>query len=279
VPVTVVIATRDRRASLLATLERLAALPERPPVVVVDNASSDGTPAAVRAAWPGVRVVALARNAGAAARTAGARLAATPFVAFSDDDSWWAPGALARAADLLDRHPAMGLIAARVLVGPQERLDPTCAAMARSPLAAPAGAPGPAVLGFLACGAVVRRSAFLGCGGFEPRYGTGGEEELLALDLAAAGWRLHYVDEVVAHHHPALGGRDARTRVQVRNALWSCWLRRPAPRAVARSASILAGAGRAGAPGLADALASLRWVARHRRVIPPDVEQALRRLQ
>jgi hypothetical protein len=166
-----------------------------------------------------------------------------------------------------------------VLGGADERLDPTCTAMARSPLPAIPGRPGPAVLGFVACGAIVRRSAFLGCGGFEPRYGIGGEEELLALDLAAAGWTLHYVDDVVAHHHPAPGGRGRRSRVQIRNALWSCWLRRPAPRALARSAAIVAGAGRAGGPALVDALGSLRWVARHRRVIPAAVERAVRSLE
>ena len=43
-------------------------------------------------------VVEAGRNLGAAARTLGARAATTPFVAFSDDDSCWAPGSLASAA-------------------------------------------------------------------------------------------------------------------------------------------------------------------------------------
>jgi hypothetical protein len=33
-------------------------------------------------------------------RTLGVRAATTPYVAFSDDDSWWEPGALQSAADL-----------------------------------------------------------------------------------------------------------------------------------------------------------------------------------
>ncbi|MDO0931403.1 hypothetical protein QQY66_06815 [Streptomyces sp. DG2A-72] len=36
------------------------------------------------------------------------RHADTPYVAFSDDDSWWTPGALRQAADLLDVHPRLG---------------------------------------------------------------------------------------------------------------------------------------------------------------------------
>jgi hypothetical protein len=50
--VAVVIATRDRRERLLATLGRIGGLPERPPLVVVDNGSCDGTADAVRRRHP-----------------------------------------------------------------------------------------------------------------------------------------------------------------------------------------------------------------------------------
>ncbi len=159
--VAVVVATRNRAVELEATLERLRALPERPQVVVVDNASGDGTALRVRRHHPQVEVVELRENLGAAARTVGALHTTSRYVAFSDDDSWWAPGSLERAAELLDRHPRLALVAARVLVGPNERLDPVCAAMASSPLAPTPDLPGRPVLGFVACGAVVRRSASL----------------------------------------------------------------------------------------------------------------------
>jgi len=280
-PVAVVIATRNRGTELLGTLARLRALHEQPPIVVVDNGSTDGTAELVRENYPGVQVVGLRRNQGGAARTVGAHLVDSPYVAFSDDDSWWAPGALSRAVELLERHPRLAVVAARVLVGPDERLDPVCREMALSPLPSAADLPGPSVLGFIACGAVVRRAAFLEVGGFDIRLGVGGEEELLAVDLAARGWGLAYVEEVVAHHHPS-PSRDpsARRRVQVRNALWSAWLRRPLGGAARQTAHLAALAmHQPGAwSGMLLALLGLPWVLRERRPVPRELEAELRTL-
>jgi GT2 family glycosyltransferase len=279
--VAVVIATRNRGPELVGTLARLGALGDQPPIVVVDNGSTDGTAELVRAHHPGVQVVELRRNHGAAARTIGARLVDSPYVAFSDDDSWWAPGALTQAADLLERHPRLAVLAARVLVGPHQRLDPVCAEMAHSPLPPTPDLPGPPVLGFIACGAVVRRAAFLEVGGFDARLGVGGEEELVSVDLAARGWGLAYVEEVVAYHHPS-PTRDpsGRRRVQLRNALWSAWLRRPLGGAARQTAHLTTLAiHQPGAwPGLLLAILGLPWVLRERRPIPHELETALRTL-
>lgn len=279
--ISVVIATHNRRETLGGTLVRLRALSESPRVIVVDNGSSDDTVEYVRREHPEVRLIALGENLGSAARTFGVRGAGSPYVAFSDDDSWWAPGALALAADRLDLHPRVALLAARVLVGPSGVIDPTCVAMAASPLAPRVDSPGPAVLGFLACGAVVRRSAFLAAGGFEVRFGVGGEEELLALDLASAGWELAYCEDVVAHHDPMVcGPRPGRRRVQYRNALWSTWLRRSLLSALRRTAQFTARGYRDPDVRAAfrDALVGLPWVLRRRRPVPLEIERALRTL-
>jgi GT2 family glycosyltransferase len=277
--VAVVVATRNRVNELLSTLAALEGLPERPPVVVVDNGSEDDTASWVRKRHPAVELVEAGRNLGAAARTLGARHAGLPYVAFADDDSWWAPGSLARAVALLERHPRLAVVAARVLVGPEERLDPVCTAMAASPLPPAADLPGPSVLGFVACGAVVRCSAFLAVHGFHPRFGVGGEEELLAVDLAARGWGLAYVDEVVAHHHPSPSRDPAgRRRVQVRNALWSAWLRRRPAGVAGQTTRLVAAAlaDPASRAGVLEAVRGLPWVVRERRPVSPELEAAIR---
>lgn len=255
----IVVATRNRADSLAASLEHLTALPERPPIVVVDNGSTDRTRAMVAERFPEVRVLAHAGNRGALARNDGVRALATPYVAFSDDDSWWRPGALGRAVRLLDSHPRLGLAAAQVRVGPEERSDPLNAVLAASPVGRAADLPGPEVFGFLACAAVVRRRAFLESGGFHPLIFFGGEETLLAYDLAARGWGVSYCAELVAHHHPAPAARPGREAVMRRNELIGYWLCRPLPLALRGTARLPA-------------------ALRQRRPLPPPVEGAVRRV-
>lgn len=276
----VVVATRNRADSLATALGRLTALPERPPVVVVDNGSTDHTRAMVAERFPEVRVLAHSVNRGALARNDGVRALATPYVAFSDDDSWWRPGALSRAVRLLDSHPGLGLVAAQVRVGPEERSDPLNAVLAASAAGRADDVPGPEVFGFLACAAVVRRRAFLETGGFHPLIFFGGEETLLAYDLAARGWGVSYCAELVAHHHPAPAARPDRKALMRRNELIGYWLRRPLPLAVRGTARLLAESAHDPEARLAlrGVLARLPAALRQRRPLPAPVEGAVRRV-
>ncbi|MGW0085009.1 glycosyltransferase family 2 protein [Streptomyces sp. NPDC003393] len=275
-PVGVVIATRDRSAGLAATLRHLLVLPEHPEIVVADNASTDDTRALLARDFPQVRVLPLPFNRGALARTHGVRALRTPCVAFSDDDSWWAPGALARAARLFDDHPRLGLIAARTLVGPEQEPDPLNKVLADSPLGEATDLPGTQVLGFLACASVVRRTAYLDAGGFHPLLFFGAEETLLAYDLAARGWGVTHCPDLVAHHHPAPGPRADRPAVMRRNELLTAWLRRPLPHALARTRALAADARHdpQARRALHETLTRLPAALRARRALPPYLERA-----
>src|SRR5262249_7976598 len=154
-------------------------------------------------------------------RNLGVLNATAPYIALCDDDTWWHPGALRRAADLMDQHPHLAILTARVLVGPARQEDPACQLMSQSPLEPEPGMPGPSLLGFLAGASVVRRSAFLEAGGFPTRVLIGGEEQCLAVDLAARGWWLCYLRELIVYHYPS-SRRDAPARRanEIRSALW-----------------------------------------------------------
>lgn len=280
--VSVVMLTYNRRLEVLRTLEHVEALGERVPVYLVDNGSSDGTAEAVRTAFPRVRVVRLASNAGAAGRNAGVRAAPTPYIAFCDDDTWWAPGAYARAAALLDGEPRLAAVTGKVLVGPEQREDEASRRMASSPLRNELQVPGTQVLGVMAGACMMRREAFLAVGGYEPRLFIGGEELLLALDLMSAGWAMAYAPDVVIHHHPSLlRDTPSRRRMQHRNALWCAWLRRRWTGALRDTWRLLRESARDPvlALGMLDGVKGLPWALAHRTVVPRHVEQALERVR
>lgn len=278
---TIVILTYRRPAELRRTLLRTMALRAPPPVVVVDNGPGDGTHAMLAAEFPAVRLIAMTHNRGAAARNEGVLAAATDYVAFCDDDTWWADGSLEAAVTLLDAHPMMAVLCARVLVGEHAVEDPTCAAMACSPLPRE-GLPGPALAGFLAGAAVVRRSAFLAAGGYEPRFLIGGEEALLSLDLLARGWRICYAPQLTVHHFPSTQRDSAlRRRLLRRNALWTAWLRLPVGMVLAETwrACRAAVRSRDDAFGALAALRGLPWALARRKVIPAPLARMARLLR
>ncbi|MFF5262642.1 glycosyltransferase family 2 protein [Actinomadura viridis] len=277
----VVLITRDRRRRVLDTLDRLVAPPERPPIIVVDNASRDGTADAVAGRFPEVLLLRAPGNLGAVGRNLAVDHVRTPYVAFCDDDTWWGPGALDRAADLLAAHPRLAVVTGRILVEPGGREDPIVPELRGSPLPGPAWMPGPALGSFLAGASMVRAEAFREAGGFSPRLWLGGEEELLGADLLTLGWHLCYADDVVVHHEPsALRDPHRRRRHGIRNTLWTTWLRRPVPSALRRTGGLLRAVprDRVTAAALAEAAAGLPWILRERRPVPAAVEARLRTL-
>jgi GT2 family glycosyltransferase len=280
--VTVVVITHNRRDELARTLSRLAALPDRPPVIVVDNGSADGTAAMVRRCYPEMRLIATRRNLGAVARNLALRQVTTPYVAFCDDDTWWEPGSIGHAADVLDAHPDVAVVTARIVVEPDGTDDPIVPELAGSPVPGRPGLPGPALMSFLAGASVLRAGPFREAGGFSPRLWLGGEEELLAADLVTRGHVLCYLAGAVVHHHPSIQRDSSRRRwLGIRNTLWFTWLRRPPAAALRRTAELArtVPADRTSAAAFGAAAAGLPWVLRERRPVPPHVEAWMRLLE
>jgi GT2 family glycosyltransferase len=279
--VTLVVITHNRKDELLRTLAENQKNLKVGRLIVVDNASSDGTAAAVRRLFPEAEVIEARRNLGAVARNLAVRRVTTPYVAFADDDTWWEPGATERCADALDANPDVAVVTARILVEPAGTEDPVVEELANSPLPGRPGLPGPVLMSFLAGASVLRTDAFRAAGGFSPRLWLGGEEELLAADLITAGRTLCYLPDAVVRHQPS-AARDPRRRrwLGIRNTLWFTWLRRPLPAALARTAELARAVPRdaTSAAAFAAALAGLPWVLRARRPVPLRVEAMIRAL-
>ncbi|MBC6980269.1 glycosyltransferase [Caulobacter sp. 17J80-11] len=118
----VVVCTYNRAQHLDATLAALSHQREAPipwSVLVVDNASTDDTPAVVDA-WrgrvPGLRRVLESEPGLTSARRRGAREAYADWIAFVDDDNLLAPDWIAQAAAAIAAHPEAGGFGGKIVL-------------------------------------------------------------------------------------------------------------------------------------------------------------------
>jgi len=111
---TVIIPTRNRKDILLRCVQSVLGGRMQPDqILVVDNASTDGTAARIRALarWePRVRLLRWKKNNVAAARNRGARAARTAWLAFLDDDCVAPPGWLEKAARLVRKYQGRPIV-------------------------------------------------------------------------------------------------------------------------------------------------------------------------
>lgn len=186
----IVVLAYNRSDAVLATLAHLTldAGVRSENILVVDNASSDGTPAAVAERYPQITVHALDRNTGVEAFNLGVehiaglfarREARLDHVLILDDDARPEPEALASAAALLDARPdldAVTLVPRHPRAGAWEW--PLARALGDAGLTTDAW---PA----MGCANLVRLSAWRRVGGYEPAYFLYRNDTDLALKLLA----------------------------------------------------------------------------------------------
>jgi N-acetylglucosaminyl-diphospho-decaprenol L-rhamnosyltransferase len=200
-------------------------------IVVVDNASSDGSVEVVRAADPAVSVVETGANLGfGSAANRGVAATAGEYVLILNPDTVVEPGTAKALSEALDRDPGLAVVGPRM-----ENLDGTLyPSVRRFPEMAVAF--GHAFLGLVwptnpatrryrmldwdhdrqaadvdwvggAC-MLVRRSAFDLIGGFDEAYFMYVEDVDLCWRLGQAGWRIGYEPSARVVH--ALGGSSRR---------------------------------------------------------------------
>ena len=109
--VAVVVVSWNSRDDLLACLQSLATVSLPLEVVVVDNASSDGSADAARAASPQALVIDAGENLGfARASNRGWRASRAPYVLFLNPDAVVTPGAVEALQGILETRPDVGIV-------------------------------------------------------------------------------------------------------------------------------------------------------------------------
>lgn len=235
--VSVVIVTWNGRGHLGPCLEALRRQ-TRPAdeIVLVDNASSDGTVAYVREAFPWVRVLALDENRGfAGGNIAGFEAASGEAIVLLNNDTAPTPGWLEALVDEAETHPRTGIVASLLVDWEGRTIDSAgdlCTVSARGLKRASGrpveGAP-PSGPVFSACaGAALYRRALIDEIGFlEDRFFMNAEDTDLAFRAQLAGWEVRYRRDAVVRHRigASQGQRSASVvRLSARNHVW-IWLR------------------------------------------------------
>lgn len=220
--------TRDLLAAAVASVPPAAAgAPTE--IVVVDNASTDGSPEWVADHHPEVTLIRNTANEGfGRANNRGFAASTAPYILLLNSDAALRPGALEVLVESLAAHPEAGAVGAR-LVFPDGRFQASYAdfptlrseALALAGLAARIHGPrypsreeadsrearevdwvgGACVL--------LRRTALDAAGGFDPDYHMYSEELDLCRRVWRAGWTVRYCPAAVAAHH---GGQSTRQR-------------------------------------------------------------------
>jgi GT2 family glycosyltransferase len=116
----IIIVTFNSRGEVDGCLQSLASAPPRMPheIVVVDNASTDGTAAHVRGRWPAIRMIEAGTNLGfAGANNAGIRQTASELVLLLNPDTIVPPGAIDRLVSVLDAEAGTAIVGPRVVDG------------------------------------------------------------------------------------------------------------------------------------------------------------------
>jgi N-acetylglucosaminyl-diphospho-decaprenol L-rhamnosyltransferase len=210
--VSVSLVNTNSRELLLACLESLRGTDAE--IVVLDNASEDGSVAAVRAEFPEVRVIEQRRRAGFGANhNTVIRATNGRYVFILNEDTTSDDWGFGRMVAHLDANPRVAALGPR-LVYPDGRPQPS-AWRFPSPAAAALGLLTLGRAGIVQSGGnethdvdwamaaalLLRRDALYEVGLFDEEFFIYSEETDLARRLRDAGWRTEYFPSVTVVHH------------------------------------------------------------------------------
>jgi GT2 family glycosyltransferase len=210
-------------------------------IILVDDASTDDSVAFVRANYPEVRIVQLARNSGLAAGcNTGAARATGDLLIMLNNDIEVEPGWLAALVETAEANPRAGAIASKMLL--YDRRDTYHNA---GDLMGTDGIPRnrgvwqrdegqydaqPVIFGGCGGGVAYRRAAWEQAGGFDERLFMYLEDVDLAWRLQLLGWDAVFAPGARLYHHlSATGGGALASYYTGRNTIWVIAKNMPGP--------------------------------------------------
>jgi GT2 family glycosyltransferase/glycosyltransferase involved in cell wall biosynthesis len=209
----------------------------RSEIIVVDNASNDGSVAMVRGKFQSVKVIELKRNLGfSAGNNVGIRASQGKCIFLLNPDTVPHPNAIAKLTDYMEAHTEVGLVGPRLLnpdgtLQPSRRRFPTLTTALIESTAMQKWLPNVSLLrrfymldkpddetqvvGWVSGAALMcRREALTQVGLLDPGYFMFSEEVDLCRRMSNAGWRITYLPEAEITHY---GGQSTSQDVPARH--------------------------------------------------------------
>jgi GT2 family glycosyltransferase len=220
--VTVVVVTWQGRHLLGPCLDSLRDQTADHGVLVVDNASTDGTAEFVTRSYPEVALVVAPRNEGFAGGVARAlESVTTPFLALLNNDATADAGWLAALLAHADAHPEAAAVTSRLLLTePAGVLNNAGVLLLDTGYGADRGLGEPAtaypdpgeVFGLSGGAALLRTDVVRNVGGMPERFFLYYEDTDLSWRLRLAGWTVRYEPRAVVHHaHSATADQSSES--------------------------------------------------------------------
>ncbi len=178
-------------------------------IIVVDNASTDGTPSFIRSTYPEITLIETGSNCGyAGGNNIGANYADGDIVIVANPDTLMNPRWLLELIKPFYYDPSLKATTSKIMVYGQERIN-TCANLShftgvtfcRGLNEAPSGFSAQEEVGAVSgCSFAIRGSAFRELGYFDPDFFLYLEDTDLSWRLRLAGYRIKYAPSSVLHH-------------------------------------------------------------------------------
>jgi GT2 family glycosyltransferase len=234
----IVIVTWNGKKYALECLDSLRPVRLKLEVIVVDNASTDGTPDAIRESYPEVKVIRNTENQGfAKANNIGMAEATSDILCLVNSDVVVYPGCLEKMVEFMRANPSVGVLGPKMLsptggVGQSVNQFPTvwnylCFALGFHLLLPNSKTFG----GYILAGYpydktedvevltgwfwMIPRAAFEQVGGLDERFFMYGEDLDWCYRFVKAGWRVVFFADAGALHYGAVSSGQAHSRFYV----------------------------------------------------------------
>jgi len=199
--VSIVVLTYNRKEELRYTLDKLDNLINscngfEIEVIVVDNASADGTADMVATSFPQFNFIRLPDNTGIAGRNEGIKIATGKYVLILDDDAHIEVDSLESAVEKMEKDPNIGILSFNIVseqgissVKHKETIQKE--------------------LTFCAAVSLIRRAVFQKAGYFSRIGFLYHDETDFAIRVLAEGYRIHFARDLIGIHRVSQTSRPS----------------------------------------------------------------------